>query len=694
MSISADGKVFGVRRQSSNDSFDKSFVITKDGISDIGSLSDSDEASLQAISANGLAAIGVSSASPLESHAFWWTHETGMHDIGTLGGNASYTTGVSANGTVVAGDSYLVGNTKTNAFRWTLQDGITGLGTLGGPSSFSHAISADGSTIVGYSTMATSETNAFRWTESTGMVSLQTLGGNNSTARGVSADGSVIVGASDTAASQQHAFRWTLETGMVDINTHTNVHESLANLVSYDGTVIVGSAIFNSSDNQAFRWTQETGMISLNSLGGGLSHALSMSDDGSAVVGYSYTDSMALRAFRWTASDGMIDLGTIGGNNAIAWDISNDGSVIAGTAETADGALHATLWKFPKPDTGTPPTEPETNPGTGYNPGSSPETPSGENPPVKEPETSPAVIDLDHTATTVFLLANNSFSAMEAQRLTLNKLQNFCDVERARQTCYSMFTDISGFGGQKDLLSGFTLGHGFTDNFSAGVTVAHSFWRDQPDGFDTGRDNFGGGLYAQWKDKTAIGDWYVRASLAANRYDTDITRPILPYTEVGTGESRLQGWSTALELGRKDNLNFHNARLGYYGGLRYSNLSMDGYTESNALFPFSYSDMKFALTTVYAGANYSMPLTDKIRWLINLEIEQDLAHKDPVFNATADYIGALKLNSDFSHIRGSAWTSLSYAFNDAVDLSLTPYVARTVSRDNAFGAMVRVSGKF
>jgi probable HAF family extracellular repeat protein len=700
--ISADGKTIGIRRSSAGGDYDKSFIVTPTGITDIGSLSGSERTALLAVSSNGLAAIGSAFVNQAESHAFWWSRETGIRDIGTLGGTNSYSRGISANGTVVTGDSYLAGDTITNAFRWTLQDGITSIGTLGGSSSFTHAISADGSTIVGYSLTASSDVHAFRWTEASGIVSLQTLGGNTSTARAVSADGSVVVGTSDTADSSQHAFRWTAETGMVDINIHGNALYSIADLVSNDGKVVVGTASFNNGFNQAFRWTQEAGMISLGSLGGGLSHALSLSDDGTAIVGYSYTDTMALRAFRWTASDGIIDLGTIGGNNAIAWDVSGDGSVIAGTAETAEGALHATLWKFPKPDPGTIPTDPETNPGTTPtdpegNPGTTPTNPGSgptENPSAEKPVTSPTIIDLDHTVTTVFKQANNSFSAMEAQRLTLNKLQNFCDVERAGQTCYSLFTDISGFGGQKDLLTGFTLGHGFTDNFSAGVTLAHSFWRDLPDGFDTGSDNFGTGIFAQWKDKTAIGDWYIRASLATNRYDTDITRPKLAYTEAGTGESRLQGWSTALELGRTDNLNFHNARLGYYGGLRYSNLSMDGYTESNALFPFTYGDMKYELTTAYAGANFTMPLTDRIRWSINLEIEQDVAHKDPEFDARADYIGVLTLDSDFSHTRGSAWTSVSYAVSDAVELSLTPYVTRTASRDNAFGAMVRLSGKF
>jgi len=738
VSISADGKTFGVRRMSLDGILDKSFVITQDGITDIGSLSGSGETALLAISANGRAAIGSSSVSPAQSNAFWWTRDTGIRDIGTLGGTLSLTRGISADGNVVTGDSNLAGDAVTNAFRWTPQDGITSLLTLGGTSSFSHAVSADGSTIVGYSSTATYETKAFRWTQAAGMVSLETLGGNNSTARAVSADGSVIVGTSDTADNQQHAFRWTSATGMIDLHPIASTQHSIADFVSGDGKVVVGTATVENSFSQAFRWTAETGMISLESLGGGLSHALNITDSGNAVVGYSYTDTMAMRGFRWTAIDGMIDLGTIGGNSSIAWDISDDGSVIVGTAETAEGDLHATLWKLPALNPGTDPgeepgngpgTDPGVDPGTdpGSNPGNNPGTDPGSNPgnspgapptnpgsnpgsgqtpdenqgagptpnhPPAGPVFTPVVIDVDHTVATVLKLAFSSFSAMEAQRLTLNKLQGSCDVAGAGKTCYSQFTDISGFGDQRDLLTGFTLGHGFTENFSAGITIAHSFWQERPDGFDTGSDNLGGGIYAQWKDETDKGDWYVRASLAANRYDSEITRPFLPYTEPGTGETRVQGWSTALELGRTDNLSFNNARFGYYGGLRYSDISMDGYTETGAEFPFTYSDMKYELATAYAGANYSMPLSDRFRWSVNVEIEQDISHKDPEFDARANYIGVIALASDFAHTRGSASTSLSYAFNETVGLSLTPYIIRTASRENAYGATVRVFGAF
>ena len=710
VSVSANGKVFGVRRMSSSGAYDKSFIVTPDGITDIGSLIDSGGTALMAVSANGVAATGISTINATESHAFWWSFDTGMIDIGTLGGAASYANSISSDGNVVAGDSQ-TNNNATIAFRWTPQDGILSLGTLGGEVSFANAVSADGSTIVGYSAIETFETRAFRWTQASGMFSLGSLGGNNSTARGVSSDGSVIVGTSDTSDGQQHAFRWTTQTGMVNIHSLLGSQQSIADLVSGDGNVVAGAAIFDNGFNQAFRWTAQTGMISLGSFGGGISQALSMSADGSAVVGYSYTDTMAMHAFHWTARDGMVDLGTIGGASAVAWDISDDGSVIAGMAETADGDLHATLWKFPKREPaidpvinpGTPPTDPGVEPkpetGGGTDQGTTPEENPGTGPiaspsPTEPSIEAPVIIDVDHTVATVLKLANIGFSAMEAQRLTLNKLQGVCNVDAAGKTCFTQFTDFSGFGDQRDLLSGLTLGHGFTENFSAGLTLAHSFWRQQPDGYNSGSDNFGGGAYAQWQDKTRSGEWYMRFSLAANRYDADIMRPRLDYTEAGTGESRVQGWSSTLEAGHTENLNFNDARFGYYGGLRYSDVSMDGYTETNAEFPFTYSDMTYRLTTAYAGANYSAALNDRLRWAANIEIEQDLSHDDPEFNARADYIGGLAFNSDFAHTRGSASTSLIYAINDTVDLSFTPYLIRTATRENALGATARVSGRF
>jgi probable HAF family extracellular repeat protein len=95
------------------------------------------------------------------------------------------------------------------AFRWTASGGMQNLGTLGGDASWALGVSADGAVVVGWADNAAGQWRAFRWTASGGMQDLGTLGGDESEACGVSADGAVVVGWADNAAGQWRAFRWT-----------------------------------------------------------------------------------------------------------------------------------------------------------------------------------------------------------------------------------------------------------------------------------------------------------------------------------------------------------------------------------------------------------------------------------------------------------------------------------------------------
>jgi len=123
---------------------------------------------------------------------------------------------------------------------------ITWLGTLGGDESRASGVSADGAVVVGWSYNAAGQERAFRWTVDGGMQDLGTLGGNRSAAYAVSADGSVVVGVAFNAAGQWRAFRWTVGGGMEDLNTTyasllTNGSELwAASAISPDGRYIVG----------------------------------------------------------------------------------------------------------------------------------------------------------------------------------------------------------------------------------------------------------------------------------------------------------------------------------------------------------------------------------------------------------------------------------------------------------------------
>jgi probable HAF family extracellular repeat protein len=84
----------------------------------------SSEPSVATVGADGLAR-GVAAG---ERHAFLWTTETGMRDLGTLGGEESRAFGVNSLGAVV-GQGDAAGG-EPHAFLWTADAGMVDLGTL------------------------------------------------------------------------------------------------------------------------------------------------------------------------------------------------------------------------------------------------------------------------------------------------------------------------------------------------------------------------------------------------------------------------------------------------------------------------------------------------------------------------------------------------------------------------------------
>ena len=326
---------------------------------DLGTLEDGAEAYSYAVdvSADGNVVVGESRVNISENnwnyHAFIWTPENGMVDLGTLGGTYSYARAVSADGNVVVGQSSLSGNNSNRAFRWTSAGGMQDLGTLGGTYSYAYDLSSDGAVVVGYSYVDTTNSHhhAFRWTQAGGMADLGTLGGEYSYAVATNGDGSVVVGESDITTGEgnaNRAFRWTQAGGMVNLGT-LGGNYSYARDVDDSGAVVVGYSTTDTANNfyHAFRWTQAAGIQDLGTLGGNYSYARRISADGSTIVGYSYVvDNTAHRAFRWTEATGMQDLGTLGGDWSYGEDVSADGSVVAGYSHIGgeDNYYHAFRW--------------------------------------------------------------------------------------------------------------------------------------------------------------------------------------------------------------------------------------------------------------------------------------------------------------------------------------------------------------
>ncbi len=225
------------------------------------------------------------------------------------------------------------------------------LGTLGGDGSWASGVSADGSVVVGSAQNAAGQWRAFRWTAAAGkwrafrwraargMQDLGTLGGRESVARGVSADGSVVVGGAWNDAGQERAFRWTVSGGMQDLGT-LGGDESGAFGVSADGSVVVGSAQNAAGLPRAFRWTAAGGMQDLGTLGGSGSVATGVSADGSVVVGWARNAAGQWRPFRWTAAGGMEEL------NITYAHLLTDGSMFGAALATSPDGRYIAGWGY------------------------------------------------------------------------------------------------------------------------------------------------------------------------------------------------------------------------------------------------------------------------------------------------------------------------------------------------------------
>jgi probable HAF family extracellular repeat protein len=222
-----------------------------------------------------------------------------------------YPTGISADGTVVAGYR-ATGRGSNVAFRWH-GGTLTDLGFLRPDShTEAHAMSADGTTVVGFGQYRPSGDDAtideaFRWRVGAleGLGFLTSGERRYSTAAAVSADGAVVVGSSSTAGGGLQAYRWAGGV-MTALGVLPGYAESIGQAVSGDGTVVFGRCQRTEDQEEfftAFVWDARRGMRELAAvlagdfgleLGGqALEQVVDVSSDGRTVVGGSVDGSVS-----------------------------------------------------------------------------------------------------------------------------------------------------------------------------------------------------------------------------------------------------------------------------------------------------------------------------------------------------------------------------------------------------------------
>ncbi|MDQ0423129.1 putative HAF family extracellular repeat protein [Peteryoungia aggregata LMG 23059] len=212
----------------------------------------------KALSGDGSTVVGDFYDADQLSQAFVWKRDGGgMVGIGVPDTQTqSFATHVSFDGSVVGGEVFNASGPR--AFRWTAQTGLTDLGDLGGSETRLQAMNRDGSVLVGYSDDASGSARAFRWANGA-IGDLQAPGFINSFARGVSDDGAVVIGnvsmpdpsgavGPEGPVTLNRGFRWTNESGMITVDqwlrdngvTLAQDITSEAEAVSADGETVFG----------------------------------------------------------------------------------------------------------------------------------------------------------------------------------------------------------------------------------------------------------------------------------------------------------------------------------------------------------------------------------------------------------------------------------------------------------------------
>jgi probable HAF family extracellular repeat protein len=191
---------------------------------------------------------------------FFWQPGSPIREIGSLGGNQTYVTGINSHGTVVG--EAVATNGELHAFRWTPPGGMEDLGTLGGVQAWVVGV-ADNESIAGWSYLdAQVDQRAFRWTPQDGMQDLGLLPGS--------------------------------PTGYVAFSAANSI--SSAGIIS--GTAgVVDDAV--GATNHAFRWTAEHGYEDLGVLSGGNTQGMSVNDNGEVAGFYLKTNSNGVADYHW-----------------------------------------------------------------------------------------------------------------------------------------------------------------------------------------------------------------------------------------------------------------------------------------------------------------------------------------------------------------------------------------------------------
>jgi probable HAF family extracellular repeat protein len=295
---------------------------------------DSQNAEVRAINNRG-EVVGLSYSTARQFQVFYWSQASGVKVLGIHSNHTNFTLGPSINDSGVVAASLNAAGWE-HAFRWTVEDGLVDLGVLAPPGSGSlggdaaaTAINKHGD-VAGFSTNNQGFSHAVIWTRGSAIKDLGTLGGHQSWAYDLNDNGDVT-GTSMLSNGLSHCFIWNERSGMQDLGVPTGYQYSSCSRINGSGDV-VGTATNAAGNSVAIFYNKRDGMIMLNPQGT-YCFPQGFNDHGEVLIASG--SGSTVRAFLWTQRSGFVDLGTLGATYAYPWSLNERGEVVGASTSTS-----------------------------------------------------------------------------------------------------------------------------------------------------------------------------------------------------------------------------------------------------------------------------------------------------------------------------------------------------------------------
>ncbi|VFP87583.1 Autotransporter beta-domain superfamily protein [Candidatus Erwinia haradaeae] len=496
----------------------------------------------------------------------------------------------------------------------------------------------------------------------------------------LSGDGKVAGGYMSRNRHASHAIIWsgdkwekkTIVDGsssdsLFDKTFNNSVSEVLA--LSFDGKVAGGFNINDKKNPQATvwvgeNWANKVNLGALTSDPSGESKVLSLSPDGSIAGGYSSVNgnSAVSHAIIWFDKNwkNKTDLGTLKNDLSGSSEIlsfSPDGKIAFGESDSDDKVKHPFLFRVPREALNTP---------------SLPLKTVGSKRLIKDENvhtTKPFLVDAVNTRSAINQVATDAFTLIKSQEHTLTNLQQGC-VANGGHLCWLIYTKPAAFM-SKNVMPVVNVGYGVTEVFSLGGVVTQPLSRYFPDSYKMNGNNFGFGLYADWHAPKRLGQIYFRPAISFSQYEVDIKRLILPHTENGRGNSKINGFSSSLEWGGGHPIISPTVLFFWHTGLRYNHVARNAYKEDDTItLPVAYNPINYNNARGDLGADIRVSIVQHLIWVSGIKVEHILKENNLISNSSIDKTSRLSIHDISPKTSTTLKNGLVYTLSNNISVSI------------------------